>query len=80
MRVADLNESEIPHETEDLAFDCDKKGTCGVLTVLGKTKSVNWSECVHPKLSEAAENKNGLGGMNIRRIGQEKIIARTGGN
>lgn len=33
------------------AFDCDQKQTCGMLTILGKEKRINWNVCTHPKLS-----------------------------
>lgn len=37
------------------AFDCDQKNSCGVLTVLGKSKRVNWAGCSHPKLIQNIE-------------------------
>jgi len=37
------------------AFDCDQKKSCGVLTVLGKSRRVNWAGCAHPKLTQNIE-------------------------
>lgn len=52
MAFADSNETEVFGGNISLAFDCDQKETCGVLTVLGKVRSLHWAECRHPKLSE----------------------------
>ena len=52
MAFADSNESAFFGENTSLAFDCDQKETCGVLTVLGKARSLHWAQCRHPKLSE----------------------------
>jgi hypothetical protein len=37
------------------AFDCDQKNSCGVLTVSGKSRRVNWAGCTHPKLAQKLE-------------------------
>jgi hypothetical protein len=52
MAVADSNETAISCNNISLAFDCDQKETCGALSVLGKVRLLNWTECTHPKLSE----------------------------
>ena len=52
MAIADSNEMGIFCGNISSAFDCDQKETCGVLTVLGKVRSLHWAECRHPKLSE----------------------------
>lgn len=41
--------------TPKRAFDCDQKKSCGVLTVSGKSRQVNWAECTHPKLAQKLE-------------------------
>jgi len=52
MAIADFKETASIGGNISLAFDCDQKETCGVLTVLGKVRSLHWAECRHPKLSE----------------------------
>jgi len=41
-----------PHASVKLAFDCDHKIACGVLSILGKNRRINWAECTHPNLAE----------------------------
>ena len=55
MAIADSNETAIFCGNIRLAFDCDQKETCGVLTILGKVSSLHWAKCRNPKLSEVQE-------------------------
>jgi hypothetical protein len=51
MVIKESNETVTPILNAEQAFDCDQKLTCGLLTILGKQKLVNWNVCTHPKLS-----------------------------
>ena len=55
MVFADSNETKVFGGNISLAFDCDQKENCGVLTVLAKVRSLHWAECRHPKLSEVQQ-------------------------
>jgi len=50
MVIKDSNEAATPCLGSKQAFDCDQKETCGVLTILGKEKLINWTVCTHPKI------------------------------
>jgi hypothetical protein len=51
MVIKESNEAATPCLGDKQAFDCDQKQTCGVLTILGKQKLINWNGCTHPKFS-----------------------------
>lgn len=51
MVIKESNEAMTPCLDAKQAFDCDQKQTCGMLTMLGNEKQINWNMCTHPKLS-----------------------------
>lgn len=51
MVIKESNEAATPCLGAKQAFDCDQKQTCGVLTIFGKQKLINWNGCTHPKFS-----------------------------
>jgi hypothetical protein len=55
MVIQELDQTASSCSTARLAFDCDQKNSCGVLTVLGKSRRVNWAGCSHPKLVQNIE-------------------------
>jgi hypothetical protein len=50
MVIKESNEAATLCLGEKLAFDCDQKQACGVLTILGKEKQIHWNVCTHPKI------------------------------
>jgi hypothetical protein len=59
MVIQELDQTASSCSAARLAFDCDQKKSCGVLTVLGKKRWVNWAGCVHPKLAQNIEIASG---------------------
>lgn len=55
MVFEESGQTALPCSTGRQAFDCDRKNSCGVLTVLGKSRRVNWAGCTHPKLAQNLE-------------------------
>jgi hypothetical protein len=50
MVIKEANETAAPGGDDKQAFDCNQKGRCGVLTISGKERLIDWTECAHPKL------------------------------
>ena len=50
MVITESNEAVASGEGDKKAFDCDHKAHCGVLTILGKERLIDWTECSHPDL------------------------------
>jgi hypothetical protein len=54
MVIEDPNPDATPRVSVKQAFDCDQKISCGVLTMLGKSRRLNWADCTHPNLAEVS--------------------------
>ena len=50
MVIQKSNEAAAPGRDDKQAFDCDQKEHCGVLTISGKNRLIDWTGCKHPKL------------------------------
>lgn len=50
MVIKESNEAAAPGWDDKKAFDCDQKEHCGVLTISGKNRLINWTGCKHPKI------------------------------
>jgi hypothetical protein len=46
MVVKESNEAAAPDRDDKQAFDSDQKEHCGVLTISGKNRLINWTGCV----------------------------------
>jgi hypothetical protein len=57
--IEDPDPDAMPYLSIKQAFDCDQKKSCGVLTILGKKRQLNWAGCTHPSLVEVLENGDG---------------------
>lgn len=55
MVFEEFDQTASPCSPAKQAFDCDQKKSCGVLTVLGKSRRINWAGCSHPKLVQNIE-------------------------
>jgi len=53
--IKESNETAAPCSCAKQAFDCNEKQSCGVLTVLGKKRLINWAGCTQPTLSSESE-------------------------
>lgn len=53
--IEESDQTASPCSIAKQAFDCDQKKSCGVLTVSGKSRRVNWAGCSHPKLVQNIE-------------------------
>lgn len=51
MVITESGDKAVPDEGKKQAFDCNQKLNCGVLTILGKERKIDWTECSHPDLS-----------------------------
>ena len=50
MVIKESNEAAALGRDVKQAFDCDQKEHCGVLTISGKNRLIDWTGCKHPKL------------------------------
>lgn len=55
MVIEESDQGETPDLRVKQAFDCSQKEACGVLSVLGKERRVDWAGCTHPNLVEVSE-------------------------